>query len=166
MTRCRQCRTPLARKRYGGVLEDRGAFKRRKFCGRGCMALWMSGQIKVPNVRNSRRQSQKRVRAACQVCQRSRSVTRLYVHHRDGNPMNNAARNLMTVCGSCHRRFHSPNFTATDGQPKPCAHCERPSVKRGLCETHLTRFKRHGHPLAKKVKTASGWRLVVPTPGS
>ena len=158
---CRHCRTPLERKRFNGRLEDAGAFKRRKFCGRGCMALWMEGQIKVPSTRNSRRQSHKRARAACQGCQRSRKVTRLYVHHRDENPMNNDPRNLMTLCGSCHRRSHSPNFMATGALRKPCKYCSALSVKLGMCETHLSRLRRYGHPLAKKRRVGSGWVLML-----
>jgi hypothetical protein len=34
-------------------------------------------------------------------------------------------------------------------------------LRQGLCQTHLSRLKRHGHPLAKKRKTASGWHLEI-----
>lgn len=154
---CRQCRSTLLRRRFkSGILEDLAQFKRRKFCDRACMATWMEGQMKVPSVRNSRRQSAKTVKPMCERCGRT---GRLYVHHRDENPLNNADFNLKTLCGSCHRLSHSPNYMGIELQRKPCALCSRPAARKGLCNTHLTRLKRHGDPLAKKRKTALGWKL-------
>jgi hypothetical protein len=98
------------------------------------------------------------VKARCEVCGTTRS---LHVHHRDHDPMNNAPSNLQTLCASCHKRAHSPNYDETGTQRKSCVHCDKPSYRQGLCQTHLSRLKRHGHPLAKKRKTASGWHLEI-----
>lgn len=157
---CRSCGEALARKRFGKRLEDLGAFSRRVFCDRACMALWMEGRIKVPNEKNSRRQSAKLASSSCRSCGRRAAASRMYVHHLDGNAMNNSGRNLRTLCGSCHRRSHSPNFTENGKARRPCLHCDKPSMKRRLCFTHLTRFKKHGDPLVSKRKVGSEWRLM------
>ncbi len=157
--KCKNCGKPLEQKRFSsGVLESPSMMAKRKFCDRSCMAASMEGAIKVMNPHNSRRQSAKGAKGKCEIC----AVTaRLQVHHQDQNPLNNEASNLRTLCASCHRRCHSPNFTATGEQRRPCKHCEMPSVKLGMCETHLSRFRRYGNPLAKKRKTASGWVLML-----
>jgi 5-methylcytosine-specific restriction endonuclease McrA len=36
-------------------------------------------------------------------CQRCGNERELEVHHKDGNPTNNAMWNLVTLCGYCHR---------------------------------------------------------------
>lgn len=153
---CMACGKLLTRKRFNSVLEDMGAFRRRKYCDQACMANGMEGTIKVPSPKNSRRQSAKKVQERCESCER---MGRLHVHHMDENPLNNALSNLMTLCGSCHRRIHSPNFAGTPEQRKPCKHCSMPAMQRGLCFTHLNRYKKHGDPLLRKVKVGSEWLL-------
>src|SRR5258706_3734427 len=125
------------------------------------MSLWMEGQIRSPTAHNGRRQAAKQVKQACENCQLPMLLTRLVVHHRDEDPLNNEPSNLMTLCGSCHRRAHAPNFTATGTRRAPCKRCTAPSVKLGLCETHLSRLRRYGHALAKKRKVGSGWQLML-----
>ena len=46
----------------------------------------------------------------CVVCHSQKS---LHVHHLDDWPMNNAASNLVTLCSSCHRKWH----VAKDSKP-------------------------------------------------
>ena len=157
--KCRRCSKKMERQRFSGRLEDLGVFRRRVFCNRECMTIWMEGRIKNPTAKNSRRQSAKRVESACEMC--ARMHTRLYVHHKNRNPLDNDPRNLQTLCGRCHRRCHSPNFTETGEQRRPCEFCKRPSFKRGWCATHVTRFRQFGHPLAKKRKLGSKWILML-----
>lgn len=164
---CRTCQAPLNRKRRpNGDLETRHEFERRRFCDRACMAASMEGQIKIPSPKNSHRQSGKAATSQCENCGRTRRTGRLHVHHHDLNPMNNDPSNLRTLCGSCHRRCHSPNFTETGERRVNCLHCDRPSSKRGLCATHLTRFRKYGDPLVTKIRTSSGWLLVRETGAS
>jgi hypothetical protein len=156
--RCLACSKELVQKRFsGGVLEAPSMLARRKYCDRRCMA---AGQTKdaCDSLSHSR---MKAARTAKPVCERCGKHGKLHVHHKDENPRNNDPSNLMTLCVSCHRRCHSPNFMATGTARKPCTYCDRPSQKNGLCFTHLSRFKRFGHPLAKKRKTASGWILML-----
>ena len=156
---CKQCSTPLVRKRFNGRLEDNGRFEKRVFCDRSCMADWMEGQIKNLTPQNSRRQSAKTVGQMCEVCQATE--TSFHVHHVDENPLNNDPSNLRTLCVSCHSRSHSPNFTDDGSRRVDCVYCSAPSMKRGLCFAHLSREKRHGHPLAKMRKVGSDWVLML-----
>lgn len=153
---CEKCGKRLQRQRFNGVLEDMGAFLRRHYCNRKCMAAAMEGRIKSLTPHNSRRQSAKQKKPQCERCGKT---GRLHVHHKDENPLNNAPANLQTLCGSCHRLVHSPNVNKMTGQRVACLHCSKPARQRGLCWTHLMRFKRYGDPLMKKLKRGSTWIL-------
>lgn len=39
-------------------------------------------------------------------CEKCGNDERLVVHHHDKNPRNNAVENLVTICSSCHVRWH------------------------------------------------------------
>ena len=158
MNICIHCGKELVQKRFSsGVLESPSMLARRKFCDRTCMAVHRKKET-CSSQSHSRMKAANTAAATCEICGATED---LQVHHVDENPRNNAPSNLRTLCRSCHRRCHSPNFTETGEQRKPCAHCDKPSVKKGLCGAHLSRLKRFGHPLAKKRKTASGWVLML-----
>lgn len=156
---CRHCGKELTRKRFGKRLEDRGVFSRRKFCDRSCMAKAYEGQIKSPTAQNSRRQSAKHRDSRCASCGKIKTL--LHNHHVDADPMRNVGSNLETLCVRCHTLRHSPNCDPTTGQRLPCLYCASPSVKNRMCHTHISRMKRHGHPLAKKIKIGSEWVLKI-----
>lgn len=158
---CQNCGKKLTRKLYKNREESIHNFAKRRFCDRSCMAMKMEGVTKVANAKNGRRQSQKKAAANCEICGRTALQTRLYVHHKDENPMNNDSSNLTTLCGSCHKRSHLPSFEATTLQRVACENCNKPSVKNRLCNTHLSRLKRYGNPLAKKRKIGSEWVLMI-----
>ena len=159
--KCISCDTIMHRKYFKGVLEDRVYFTKRKFCDRACMAAWMEGRIKSPTPQNSRRQSAKARKDACEKCGATKSQMPLHNHHVNENPMDNRPSNLMTLCAACHKRQHALNSLEMDPLSGLCAHCEKPSYRNGLCSTHITRFKRFGHPLAKKRKIGSEWVLML-----
>lgn len=152
---CQSCNAQMERKRINGRLEDFGAFKKMVFCDRACMAAAMK-KDRCTNVSYSRSKASKQMKPACEACG---AIGKLHVHHMDEDPFNNSPSNLRTLCPRCHRRSHSPNFMADGATPKHCKHCARPSVKLGLCFSHLSRLKRYGDPFAKKIRTASGWVL-------
>lgn len=160
MRTCRQCQEALQRKRFNGRLEDKKIFERRQYCNRRYMAQWMTGRMKVANDKNSRRQAARFVTDKCAKCGVSRG-SRLIVHHLDENPQNNTPSNLMTLCGSCHARAHSHNYTEIGKRRLPCLHCNKPSYRQGLCGTHLSRLKRYGHALAKMRKIGCEWLLML-----
>lgn len=60
------------------------------------------------------RQAQLKRRPACERC---RSRTDLDVHHRDGDPTNNAPQNLETLCNDCHVEEEARRRAA--GRPDP-----------------------------------------------
>ena len=153
---CAACQTRLSRVRYNGALETMNSFLRRKYCNRTCMA---AGQVRevVTSLSHSRMKARRQGKEACEACGRA---SRLHVHHRDENPLNNTPGNLQTLCVSCHRRTHSPNFAGTPTQRKHCLHCSKGAVKIGLCNTHLTRLKRYGDPCLKKLRMGSEWVLT------
>jgi len=154
---CKHCKKRLIRKRYNGTLEDRSRFKQRKHCDQRCMAKAMTGRIKVQTPRNSRRQSAKTAGTACKTC----GVTsNLYVHHVNLDPMDNRPSNLQTLCGCCHKRLHWQILRATSGPPKTCKHCAKPARHNGLCNTHYTRFRRHGDPLLRRERQNGKWTLM------
>lgn len=156
---CAHCGNLLHRKRFAsGQLEDMGRFNIRRYCNRDCMA---KGQLRetVTYLSCSWRKAHKTVKRACEIC--GRASRRLHVHHKDGNPFNNAPWNLQSLCTSCHRLSHSPRFMGTPLQPKPCIYCSKQVARKGLCNTHLTRLKRYGNPLVKKFKVGSTWVLCA-----
>ena len=153
---CQSCGKVLERKRFSGRLEDMSRFLHRKYCDRVCMATDYEGTMKTNTSRSAHRQSRKAVKRSCEACG---SVNSLHVHHADENPTNNAPSNLMTLCAKCHREAHSPNFLEP-GVRKRCLHCSRPAMKKGLCWTHNTRFRKYGDPLITKTRSGSGWRLI------
>lgn len=158
---CAQCGAKMERKRYPNrVLECLSLFRKRKYCNVACMAAAQEGLMKTATARSGRRQSVKAILDACEDCGRKRTETRLYVHHRDGNPLNNEPENLRTLCGSCHRLSHSPNYMGTRQQPKPCLLCASPRARKGYCGMHLQRLKRYGDPCLKKRKIGSEWVLM------
>ena len=154
---CKACGKQMERPRVNGKIEELATFVKRIYCDRACMAAGME-KDRCASVSHSRAKASRNMKEACEACG---ATGKLHVHHRDEDPFNNALSNLRTLCPRCHRRSHSPNFMADGTTPVPCAHCARPSVKRGLCNTHLTRFRKYGDPLAVKRKIGSDWVLTT-----
>ena len=160
---CAQCGALMVRKRTpNGELESLLAFSRRRFCDRRCMALHMTGVIKVQNERNSHRQSAKTVGECCENC--GRHDSRLHVHHQDGNAQNNALSNLKTLCGSCHQLAHTQLSGKTPQRLRPCIYCSRPARHRGLCNTHYSRWRRRGNALVVKQWNGHGEAVYLTEP--
>lgn len=156
---CKACGATIVQKRFSnGVLESPSMTRKRRYCNRACMAAAML-KDRCRSQSHSRMKASRSMKAACETC--GTAAARLHVHHRDEDWANNSPSNLMTLCVSCHRRAHSPNYTATGEHRTACKHCAAPSVKQGLCATHLTRLRRYGNPLAKKRKVGSAWVLML-----
>lgn len=154
---CKACGARLKREMYGSRIEDMGAFVKRIYCDQKCMAKGMN-RNRVSHASTSREKASKVRASSCEAC--GAQDVRLHVHHIDEDPFNNTPSNLSTLCVGCHRRSHSPNWTDDGATQRPCLYCAAPSVKQRLCNTHLSRRQRYGHPLAKKRKLGSEWVLM------
>lgn len=93
--------------------------------------------------------SHKMVGKACERCGTMRDGGRgLSVHHIDLDITNNDPANLMTMCQSCHMKWHGDRGHIP-GAPKinpPCCRlCGRATkrIRLGLCEGHYTRLRKH-----------------------
>lgn len=84
--------------------------------------------------------------AACQTCNGRRNLD---LHHIDCNPRNNDPANVMTLCRSCHRKWHWQHTPEIHHHRVrgTCSICDRPHACRGMCDLHYRRWKRHGDPL-------------------
>ena len=161
---CRTCGARLFRKRFpDGRLEDRTVFVKKVFCDRTCMARGYEGTVKVPNEKNSRRQSAKTQGVACEHCQ---ATAGLHVHHIDENPMNNNPSNLATLCGSCHQRWHRLHGRETLMRAGPCRICGAPHKGLGYCQKHYQRFRKYGDPFLTKQRGGSHALLLERPDGS
>lgn len=154
---CATCNLKMERQRYAGVLESMNNFLRRKYCNRSCMAKGMEREI-CSSLSHSRIKAHRSVKGHCQMCAATR---RLHVHHKDGNPRNNTAENLMTLCPSCHRQIHSKYFDLKTMQRVPCLHCDKPAVRAWLCHSHLTRRAKYGDPTLTKVRMSGGVNVLI-----
>ena len=100
---CVQCGIVMQRKRYGKRLEDLGAFTRKRFCSISCSAYHQHA-TEPPTVAASRKRAHKKRKMECEACG---VMTECDVHHVDGNPLNNEALNLQSLCQNCHAFWHA-----------------------------------------------------------
>lgn len=91
----------MYRKRIGDRLEDLGAFKRRRYCDRACMAQGMHREQVTKGAHLARARRHKK--DACEECG---TAVGLHVHHEDNDWRNDDLTNLRTLCGSCHLKHH------------------------------------------------------------
>lgn len=149
---CAECGTRMNRKRINGRLEDLGAFLRRRYCDRICMArAQLSGDPSSTYL--------KRFRKDC--CEECGSTSRIGVHHIDGDRTNNSPENLRTLCPTCHTAWHWANGkTPWRRHSATCVVCGKVPAHSGLCATHRTRLRRHGSPCLTMRRIGSIWQLV------
>lgn len=116
---------------------------------------------------SSRSAIQKRLvlfrKKSCEQCGTSKN---LGIHHKDKNWMNNEESNLMTLCSSCHTSLHhSMGDIVQKTTKQPCIICGKRSYRQALCCTHLTRLRRYGNPLMKKIKHGKSWLVCLDSSG-
>lgn len=98
---CETCGKRLERKRFNGVLEGFGGFKKRKYCSQICMGL---GYVKdAPSYDALSKRAQKLRNDSCEVCG---GTNRLTAHHINGDRSNNSLANIQTLCNNCHSTHH------------------------------------------------------------
>lgn len=94
------------------------------------------------------------------VCEHCPSRIRLGLHHIDNDRKNNAPENLLTLCPSCHTIWHWLNGKIPWKRLGNCKICDKPARRLDLCETHSSRYYRHGAPNLVKKWIGSSWQLV------
>lgn len=111
---CLSCAAPFSRTRYpSGRLEGITDWTARKFCSHKCYSDWHVGGNHPLFLKEGSVRSDGYVRVACKgkraylhrlVAQAKRG---LHVHHKDGNPQNNAEDNLIEKTPSDHSKGHA-----------------------------------------------------------
>jgi len=152
---CAACGKPLIRKRFKGRLEDRSVFLRRKYCNLRCAG---KDHRKVNVQRGTLHKRAARFRA--DKCERCGATEGLALHHKDGNPKNNRKSNRLTLCGSCHTRWHWEHGKTIPKVYTQCEVCEMPACKSRWCQKHYQRFCKYGNPCLTKKKIGGSWQLV------
>lgn len=154
---CEHCGKQLTRKRYNGTLESLNSFTRRKYCDMQCMGL--AHRKDDPTVDAYRKRVYRHKKDHCQECG---ATENLQIHHIDGNPKNNRLSNLMTLCGSCHTKWHWNNGKTIPRERSTCKICGVPLKKsaQGMCQKHFQRVKKYGDPYLTKRKHGSQYVIV------
>jgi hypothetical protein len=154
---CANCGKLLRRKRINGRLEDLAVFKRRKYCDLTCSG---QGRRKEhPGKSALLKRATVYRKSECEACGTTQN---LGTHHIDGNQANNAPSNLMTLCGSCHTKWHWEHGKTMPNAGTSCKICGAQSVRlwRGMCQKHYRRYKKYGDPYLSKRKYGSQYELV------
>jgi hypothetical protein len=97
---CARCGTPMKRKRFGGRLEDLGVFGRRKYCSLHCA----NQRDRPKHWATYHWRARRHLGPSCEACG---STDELHAHHVDGQPPNNDASNIQTLCAFCHSFLHA-----------------------------------------------------------
>lgn len=156
---CAHCGSPFQRTRYNGVLEDASRFEKRLYCSKACSAL--AHRLESPSRSAMLKRIVKKRKPSCAKCG---ARSRLSNHHKDRDWRNNDPSNLETLCSSCHTSLHHEADEIHPSTPRsPCSVCGKPSYRRALCATHLTRFKLYGDPRLTKRRVDGFWKLASDT---
>jgi len=155
---CAQCGNLLERKRFNGRLEDRSVFLRRKYCGLEC--AWIgsrSESVSLPGLRK------RAIPYRGSVCAECGTTANIGIHHINGNPADNSKLNVLTLCGSCHTKWHWRHGKVMPKRARAtCSVCGRGCrTHGGMCQKHYVRWRKYGDPLLTKLKTGQhSYRLV------
>lgn len=142
---CLWCGERMERKRYGKQLEDMGAFLRRKFCSHKCAG--MAHRKSEPTKSAIGKRLKKYRGNACEQCG---SISDLGIHHIDGDRHNNTKGNLMTLCVTCHTKWHWENGKTMPKRQSVCKICGAPARKLDMCQKHYARYRKYGNPYLTK----------------
>ena len=96
---CETCGVLMSRKRYGALLEDMGAWNRRRFCSLSC-----ANTRTVLTKHGYSWRARKHLKTECEACGERRE---LHAHHVDQNNRNNQPENIQTLCKWCHNFLHA-----------------------------------------------------------
>ena len=102
---CEWCGSIFTRGRLGknNQLECVANYMRRKFCSISC-SVKRQHATEPPTAAASRKRAKKQLQGQCESCG---WTVDLCIHHVNGNPMDNSASNLQTLCMNCHSYWHA-----------------------------------------------------------
>lgn len=152
---CEHCGCLMKRKVYGGRLEDLTRFKERKYCDKKCASL--GHRKETPTISAFRKRAKGLRGDTCETCGETNN---LQVHHIDGNPANNEPLNLMTLCNSCHMKWHWSNGKQPHKKHAVCKVCGKRAKRQGMCQKHWQRYMKYGDPLVTKKRVGLQFVLV------
>ena len=154
---CAYCRKQLERKRFNGRLEDFSSFLRRKYCDKVC---WAKSLIKEDAQKSALLKRANKYRGKhCETCGTKKQIG---IHHRDGNIRNNDKSNLMTLCATCHTKWHWEHGKTARKISRPtCSICGKICrTHAGMCLAHYQRQKKYGEPHLTQKLINGSWQLV------
>ena len=152
---CMVCGELMERKRYNGTLESNHAFNRRRYCNLQCAGK--ARLHKIPSIHATRKRYAHLLGTECEMCG---ATENLDLHHVDNNPANNEPGNRMTLCDSCHTKWHWGNGKKSPIAKSVCRVCGGPGKGLNLCLKHYQRQKKYGNPYLTKKKLGSHFVLV------
>lgn len=152
---CGECGDLLERKRYNGTLESNHSFNRRKYCNLQCAGR--GNAHKNPSLHAIRKRYAHLMGVECEAC---RATENLDLHHIDNNPANNEIPNRMTLCDSCHTKWHWENGKKPHKKRSVCLVCGEVGKGLSLCLKHYQRQRKYGSPYLTKKKHGSHFVLV------
>ena len=152
---CIECGEPMERKRYNGTLESNHAFNRRKYCNLQCAGK--NRMHKNPSIHAIRKRYAHLLGDVCETCGATEGLD---LHHIDNNPANNKPSNRMTLCDSCHTKWHWENGKKPYKRQSACTVCGEPARKLDMCQKHYQRFRKYGSPYLTKKKCGLHFVLV------
>ncbi len=98
---CKHCEKQFFRVQYPSKLQDFTQFTKRIFCSKLCMLEFNLEREKTRQWNGQKLQSLKKDK-----CAQCKGTHWLGVHHRNGDWKNNDLNNLITLCASCHTKYH------------------------------------------------------------
>lgn len=110
------------------------------------------GQVKIDPTRSA---YLKRIahlkKKACEIC--GTDQKRLTLHHKDRNWRNSEPLNIQTLCSTCHTSLHhAKGEIVPRAIERPCKYCQRPMLRRSVCNTCRTQIRRNGQPSPETTK--------------
>lgn len=114
---CLGCKTPLTNRasRCLSCREKTGQCacgERISRRAENCLACAYQASLKpdaLPTTARGRKECQSANSGVCSICSRDDIDTE--VHHKDKNPLNNSADNLLCLCEGCHSKLHAAEYT-------------------------------------------------------
>ena len=148
------CGKKMERKLYGDRYEDMNVFLKRKYCSLQC-----AGKGNTKNRPTKSAIGKRLIPLREEKCNACGKTSELGIHHIDGDRYNNTTENLMTLCVTCHTKWHWENGKTMPKRQSDCKICGAPARKLDMCQKHYQRYRKYGDPYLTKKKISSSYVL-------